>query len=101
MSNIPMNAPTISDRAMTTAVNLITSALVGQVTFLSSVITSRMNCTGLAIAGTAGLADACIDKYISQYQASFASEAYSLAPAKSAVTGLIVSKLANRNSFVN
>ena len=96
-----MNAPTMSDRAMTTAVSLTTSALVGHVTFLSSVITSRTNCTGLAIVGIPGLAGVCINKYISQYQASFASEAYSLAPAKSAVTGLIVSKLANRNSFVN
>lgn len=50
-----MNAPTITEMAMTITVNLIVSALVGQVVFFSSPMTSRTNLTGEAIVGTFGV----------------------------------------------
>lgn len=55
-SSPPIKTPTMTERTMTTAVSLIVSALVGQVTFFSSAATSFINRTGDAIFGTAGLA---------------------------------------------
>ena len=46
MSNNPKKIPIIIDKANTIIVNLVASCLDGQVTFLSSPITSEKNATG-------------------------------------------------------
>ncbi len=98
-SKAPMNAPTMTDRTMTTRVSLIVSALVGHVTFLSSAITSRRNWTGDVILGMAGLTTSINTR--SQYYAYLKPQAFSLALSRGASTGLMVSKLANENLFAN
>lgn len=64
LSKPPINAPTIMDITITTTVSFIVSSRVGQVTFLSSAITSLIKATGVTIS------------YIISYQAAFAQESF-------------------------